>query len=152
MNARTAPPAPTIPRAALVAMAALVCLALAAAALVRWSGVDIREPDAAAVAVRALRFEDLPDGSIAVIDARDGARVRTVAGEAGFLRGTLRGLARERKRAGFGPEPPFELIGRADGRLTLSDPTTGRLVDLESFGPDNAGVFARLLVPAPQRP
>jgi putative photosynthetic complex assembly protein len=153
MSARPAPPnAPTIPRAALLAMAALAAFTLVAAALVRWSGVDIREPDAAAVAVRELRFEDLPDGSIAVVDARDGTRVRTVVGEAGFLRGTLRGLARERKRAGFGPERPFELIGRADGRLTLSDPATGRLVDLESFGPDNAGVFARLLVPVPQRP
>ena len=37
------------------------------------------------------------------------------------------------------------LIGRADGRLTLADPATGARIDLEAFGPTNAGVFARLL-------
>ena len=47
---------------------------------------------------------------------------------------------------------PSELIGRADGRLTLEDPTTGRRVDLESFGPTNAGVFAQLLVARNQDP
>ena len=57
-----------------------------------------------------------------------------------------RGLARERKRKGLGPELPFELIGRADGRLTLADPGTGRRVDLDSFGPDNSAVFASLML------
>jgi putative photosynthetic complex assembly protein len=143
--------APTLPRAALLAMAAVIVLALGSAAAVRLSGVDIREPDAAAVETRLLRFDDLPDGRIAVIDAASGARVDTVEGESGFVRGTLRGLARERKRQGLGPERPFELIGRADGRLTLRDPATGRIVDLESFGPTNAGVFARMLGPATPR-
>ena len=63
----------------------------------------------------------------------------------GFLRGTMRGLARERKRLGVSPAIPFDLIGRADGRLTLVDPGTGRRVDLESFGPENAAVFAALM-------
>ena len=151
MSARPAPCPPTIPRAALVAMATAIVIALGSAAAVRLSGVDIREPDAAAVASRMLRFDDLPDGRIAVIDAVSGARVDTVEGESGFVRGTLRGLARERKRQGLGPERPFELIGRADGRLTLLDPATGRIVDLESFGPTNAGVFARMLGSASPR-
>lgn len=152
MSARPTPHPVQLPRPALIGMIALAVFALVAAAVVRLSGVDVREPDAAAVMVRELCFDDLPDGSIAVTDARTGARVQTIEGESGFLRGTLRGLARERKRAGFGPEAAFELIARADGRLTLKDPTTGRMVDLESFGPTNAAVFARLLGPAPQRP
>lgn len=152
MSARPASAPPTLPRAALFAMGALVAFAFAAAALVRLSGVDIREPDAPAVTTRELRFEDLPDGGIAVVDARDGQRVTTIEGEAGFVRGVLRGMARERKRAGLGSQPPFELIGRADGRLTLRDPATGRIVDLESFGPVNAGAFARLLESAPRQP
>ena len=57
----------------------------------------------------------------------------------------MRGLARERKRQGIGPELPFQLVGRADGRLTLIDPGTGRRVDLESFGPTNAAAFVRLM-------
>jgi putative photosynthetic complex assembly protein len=123
----------------------LLLVSLVATATVRWSGTDIRNPDAPAVAVRELRFEDQADGSIAVTDARSGQLVHRYTGEQGFVRGVLRGLARERQRAGQGAQPPFELIARADGRLTLKDPVTGRLVDLESFGPLNAGAFAQLI-------
>ena len=104
----------------------------------------VREPDASPVKVLQLRFEDRPDGSIAVIDYKSGKQIEAVQGEAGFVRGTLRGLAQERKRRGLDSGPPFELIYRTDGRLTLSDTATGRLVDLESFGPTNAGTFFRL--------
>ena len=105
----------------------------------------VREPDASPVKVLQLRFEDRPDGSIAVIDYKSGKQIDAVQGEAGFVRGTLRGLAQERKRRGLDSGPPFELIYRADGRLTLSDTATGRLVDLESFGPTNASTFFKLL-------
>ena len=104
----------------------------------------VREPDALPTQVLQLRFEDRPDGSIAVIDYKSGKQIDAVQGEAGFVRGTLRGLAQERKRRGLDSGPPFELIYRTDGRLTLSDTATGRLVDLESFGPTNAGTFFRL--------
>lgn len=136
----------TFPRGPLIAVALVLLGSLSAVSAVRLSGVEIRTPDAAAVAVRELRFEDRPDGSIAVIDALDGRLVHSVTGEAGFVRGTLRGLARERKRAGHGPAQAFELIGRADGRLTLRDPVTGTMVDLESFGPLNAAPFAQLML------
>ena len=105
----------------------------------------VREPDTSPVKVLQLRFEDRPDGSIAVIDYKSGKQIDAVQGEAGFVRGTLRGLAQERKRRGLDSGPPFELIYREDGRLTLSDTATGRLVDLESFGPTNAGTFFKLL-------
>jgi len=104
----------------------------------------VREPDASPAQVLQLRFEDRPDGSIAIIDHKTGKQIDVVQGEAGFVRGTLRGLAQERKRRGLDSGPPFELIYRADGRLTLSDTATGRLVDLESFGPTNASTFFNL--------
>ena len=104
----------------------------------------LREPDALPAQVLQLRFEDRPDGSIAVINYKTGKQIDSVQGEAGFVRGTLRGLAQERKRRGLDSGPPFELIYRADGRLTLSDTATGRMVDLESFGPTNAGTFFKL--------
>jgi putative photosynthetic complex assembly protein len=107
----------------------------------------VREPDASPAQILQLRFEDRPDGSIAIIDYKTGKQIDAVQGEAGFVRGTLRGLAQERKRRGLDSGPPFELIYRADGRLTLSDTATGRMVDLESFGPTNAGSFYRLLDP-----
>lgn len=150
MSTNTASHDPMIPRGALLAMVSVALFALFAAAAVRLSGVEVREPDAPAAATRMLRFDDRPDGSIAVSDANTGAAVESFVGEQGFVRGVLRGLARERRARGLGPEQPFELIGRADGRLTLHDPATGRLVDLESFGPTNAAVFARLLTAAPR--
>ena len=104
-------------------------------AAVRLTGANIHYADAPAVSTLALRFEDRPDGSVAVIDAARGRVLDTVVGEAGFLRGTMRGLARERKRLGIGAGPEFHLIGRADGRLTLLDPATAQRIDLESFGP-----------------
>jgi putative photosynthetic complex assembly protein len=86
---------------------------------------------------------------VVVIDATTKSVIHTMTGEAGFFRGALRGLARERRRAGLGSEQPFQLIGRADGRLTLADPATGQRIDLESFGPTNAAVFARFMTDLP---
>lgn len=136
------PPSLRLP---LRAAGALVLVALMGTAAVRWSGLTIREPDAAVVSQRSLRFLDRPDGSIQVLDAATGVPLDNVVGQAGFVRGTLRALARERRRVGLGAEPAFELVARADNRLTLLDPSTGQRVDLESFGPTNAAAFAQWL-------
>lgn len=135
----------TIPGGLLFAMAGLVLASLVAVAAVRWSGTDIHTPDAGAALTRSLHFEDRADGSVAVIDAASGHEIERVQGEAGFLRGALRALTRERRMRDLGPGAAFELVGRADGRLTLHDPATGVRIDLESFGPTNAAAFARLL-------
>ncbi len=135
-----------VPQGALVGIGILLAVSLVAVTAVRVSGIDVRVPDAEAVMTRDLRFEDAADGSVAVIDARSGRTVESIAGEQGFLRGSLRALARERRARGLGPEQPFQLIGRKDGRLTLVDTATGGRIDLESFGPTNARVFARLLL------
>ena len=134
-----------VPPAALALMAGLLVASLTVVAAVRWSGMEIREPDAPSVQVAPLHFRDLPDGSIAVLDAASGRLVQTVTGEAGFLRGALRVLSHERLRRGIGNTDPFELHRRQDGRLTLIDPQTGVRLDLESFGPQHAGSFARLM-------
>lgn len=140
------------PRWPLAGAALLVVFSLLAVAMVRLTGVGVSHvPDGASIMERDFRFEDRPDGSIAVIDARDGRVVEIVTGANGFLRGTLRSLTRERKRQGMGPEQSFRLIARADGRLTLEDRATGRRVDLESFGPTNAGVFAQMLTASGNR-
>ena len=55
---------------------------------------------------RELRFADLADGGVSVTDARDGAAVALIApGEGGFLRGTVRGLVRDRRRSEAAPGP-----------------------------------------------
>lgn len=135
------------PRGPLIASAVLLSAVILAVAAVRLTGVGAaRVVDAPTVSERGLQFEDRDDGSIVVIDAGTGATVETIEpGTNGFLRSTLRGLVRERKRQGLGAEQPFRLVAHADGRLTLVDPATERRVDLEAFGPTNIATFAQLL-------
>jgi putative photosynthetic complex assembly protein len=149
----TKAPAEVIPRR--VVNGALIGLGLLFVGLAAWrgTGVSIREPDARAVQQRELRFTDRADGGIEVRDAAGGQTLDVMHGEQGFLRGTLRGLARERKRRGLADAHGLELqlIARADGRLTLADAATGERIDLESFGPSNVAVYARWLGPTAAR-
>lgn len=147
MNESTAMKHAGGPRLPVMAMVTLVLTALLGAAWVRLSGHDIRQPDAPVSMTRTLHFADRTDGAIDVTEAGSGALVQRIEGEQGFVRGTLRGFARERRARSVGPEAPFELVLHTDGRLTLIDPSTGRRVDLESFGPTNLAEFARLLEP-----
>lgn len=140
-----------LPKGVLMAAAGLVVATLATVGAMRAAGVAPLAPEASpAVMLRELRFTDLPDGAVGVIDARDGRQIAVLEpGQDGFARATLRTFARERRNAGIGPEAPLVLASRADGRITLDDPATGRHVDLEAFGPAAAGAFLRLLAPTP---
>jgi putative photosynthetic complex assembly protein len=152
------PPRTSMPTLPLVACAVLALGTLAGVSVVRLTGVGSALSDVAPVVQeRALSFQDRVDGGITVLDARNGAVIGDVApGTNGFLRSAMRGLVRERKREGIGPQLPFELVIRGDQRLTLEDPGTGRRIDLRSFGPTNAGVFEHLLyvtaIAAPSAP
>jgi putative photosynthetic complex assembly protein len=121
-----------------------VASALLGTAWQRYAGEPLSDEAAPAQWQRSLHFEDRPNGDIAVVDAVSRHEVARFQGEQGFVRGALRALARERRRFSMGPEQPFELTGHVDGRLTLRDPATGMRLNLESFGPTNAGVFSRL--------
>jgi putative photosynthetic complex assembly protein len=138
---------PPVPRGPLLAIGALLLATVLGAGSARLGGLGkLRVPEAPPVQVRELRFDDRADGSVAIRDAGSDRVVATVApGSGGFLRGTMRGLVRERKRQGLGDDLPFRLAGHADGRLLLEDPATGRLIDIGSFGPTNGAVFAQLL-------
>ena len=74
--------------------------------------------------------------------------VLAVGGD-GFVRGVLRGVARERRGRGLGSDLPVRLIARRDGTLALEDPATGRRIELNAFGATNAAAFARFLPVAP---
>jgi putative photosynthetic complex assembly protein len=130
----------------------LVVLVLAATAIARWQGWQDRVSDAPVQWERSLRFEDTPQGEVQVSDADSGQVVALFAGEQGFLRGTLRALVRERRRQSANEATPFVLRGHADARLVLLDPSTGQRIDLDSFGPSNKAVFARLQPTAPLSP
>ena len=139
-------PASGMPRGVLIAAGALIAFAIVGASATKFSGVGAdRTPVARAVQTLSLRFEDQANGSVLVRNADDGAVIYTIAPETnGFMRATVRGLVRERKRSDVGDETPFLLTRWDDGRVSLDDTTTGRRVPLEAFGPTNAGAFAQL--------
>jgi putative photosynthetic complex assembly protein len=153
----------TVPRGALLGAAAMILLSFGLAAAARRN--HLAHPEAgSAPAQQAIevRFEDRAGGDIAMLDATTGRPLGLVpAGGDGFVRGVLRSMFRTRKLESRALSPRglsqtdreagFRLAREADGRLTLSDPRTGRRVDLGSFGPTNAAAFARLLAEAVAR-
>ncbi len=135
------------PKFPLYTIGAGLVLMLALVAVIRIGDIGTTYASVASpIAERELRFEDRTDGALAVVDASNGKVVEILApGTNGFVRGAVRGLVRERKRNEIGPDVPFHLAARADGRLTLDDPTTNRQIDLKSFGATNAAVFEKML-------
>lgn len=136
------------PRGPLIGAGVLVAVALVAVAASRATGVgETRLPHSPAVESRAFHFEDRDDGAVAVFAAAEERPVVAVIapGTNGFLRGVLRGLARDRRLEGIGPDLPFRLSRHGDGRLSLEDTATGRDIELDAFGPTNVQAFAALL-------
>lgn len=148
----------TVPRPALVMAIALVAVSLLMTTAVQF-GLAEREAVPAVARSKAavapartlsLRFADMPDGAVQVSNAASGTVIASLKGEndgGGFVRGVLRGMARERAMRGVGQEPPFTLTLWQDGSLSLSDPATGRAVELGAFGPDNRAAFLRFIAP-----
>lgn len=142
----------SIPKGAAIGAVALVLFAVAGVSTLsveRYADL----PPVAVLEQRALLFQDRPDGSVAVLSASDGTLVHSVPpGGDGFIRGTMRGLNRERVMSGIAPETPFELTRYADGRFELRDTATGRKIDLRAFGATNTAAFERLLTSGEKRP
>jgi len=125
-----------------LALAVLVALTIAPAGRPRAP----EEAGAVTLASRAITVADRDDGAVVIRDAADGRVVLVLPpGQDGFMRGTLRGLARDRRLRNLGPEAPFRLTAWSDGRMTLDDMATGRRLDLLAFGQTNAEAFLRLL-------
>ncbi len=135
------------PRNVLIILGSVMLFSILVAGFGRAMGHSDSAPAAAPLSVRELVFHDSPDGSILVYDVKDAAAPIDVVAPAtnGFLRATMRGLARQRLRQDADHDVPFRLTRWADGRLTLEDPATGRRVEMEAFGIDNEKVFAALL-------
>jgi putative photosynthetic complex assembly protein len=138
------------PTRALVAAAALIGFSMVATAVGRYVRVNTPPPveQSAPAPSRAvnLRFIDETDGSVTVRNSDSGVTVANLApGTNGFIRGVMRGLARERRSRSIGAEPPFRLAAWPDGRLTLDDTATGRRIDLNAFGISNQDAFEKVL-------
>lgn len=135
------------PRKVLIAFAVLMGTTVLLVAAARLSGYNASQvPPSPVVQSRDLRFTEGPDGVLMVLDVADGSTVATLpAGGDGFLRGVLRATSRGRKGAHVGPDTPYRLARLADGRLTLKDLGTQRVIELNSFGPTNVASFAIFL-------
>ena len=135
------------PRPVLIGAAAIMLFSILGAAAGRMWGDTYTRPTAPPVVMRELLFKDMPDGSVGIFDARDPSAPISVAAPQtnGFLRATMRSLASQRKRQDADRDIPFRLTLWADNRLTLEDPVTHRVVEMEAFGKDNEKVFAALL-------
>lgn len=143
------------PKGALWGAAAMIGLTLATVTAVRTGLINGPETAPAArarehvkiVATRSFRFTDRADGALVATDVATGEVAQTTepGTNSGFIRGVLRGLARERKLHQVGKEPPFTVTQWADGALTLTDTATGRVIELGSFGPDNRATWVKLL-------
>lgn len=140
-------PFPLMP---LLGAGALVLVSLLSVAWVQWFADPAPDPAGASpvVASRTLQFEDADGGVVHVIDAGTGVLIAELPfGEQGFVRATVRGLARARRARGLGAEVPFTLEQRASGQLLLIDPLTGQEIDLWAFGSLNAQPFSGFLHP-----
>ena len=141
--------ADAFPKGAVIAMGAVIALTIAGAGASRLAKLSAPVAPITAPASQAaveLRFADQADGSIAITEARTGAVVSTVAPDTGgFIRGVMRGLARDRMMRHIGQVAPFRLSRDGQGQLWLQDTATQRLIDLEAFGAGNRASFAALL-------
>jgi putative photosynthetic complex assembly protein len=137
------------PRWTLMAAGVLIAVSIVGAGLARQARLNT-PPEASAyappLASRDLRFIDTEAGAVEVREADTGALVHQVEpGEGGFIRGVMRGMARDRRAHGVGEAPPFRLAEWPDGRLSLEDLATGKQIELSAFGADNRRAFHRLL-------
>lgn len=136
------------PRADLAQKAIAAFMLFSLVSVMLWTPPPPTEvSDDGVVGFRALTFADGPDGQVLVRDAFSGEAVDTLGTGHGFLRATLRSLARLRTEAGHPPEAPFHLREYESGQLLLIDPTTNEVIDLWAFGEPNLAVFAKYVQP-----
>jgi putative photosynthetic complex assembly protein len=140
------------PRLALIAGVVLMGGSIAAAAAGRYAQTSHVSPAQSSqpVIARDLAFFDMQNGSVEVRDS-EGQQVLFVAepGTNGFIRGVMRGMARNRHAHGLGQKEAFRLAQWPNGRLSLEDLATGRVIELEAFGAENRKAFAQLLETQP---
>jgi putative photosynthetic complex assembly protein len=104
-------------------------------------------PEAVAVADRQISFTRTADGGVTVADAKTGDVLGTWPHDTNaFVRTVMLGLMHD--RSAVAPDDratPFRLTRWHDGRVSVSDPVSGRSVELAAFGRSQVETFERLL-------
>lgn len=136
-----------IPTPLLIGAAALMGLSVLGAVMARTTGIGAQQDTTAPVTERvSVRFIDAADGGVLALHQDTGVKIASFSpGHGGFVRSALRAVAFKRKVLGLGDTAPFEISRSSDGRMILSDPTSGEKIELAAFGGDNANDFAEIL-------
>jgi putative photosynthetic complex assembly protein len=139
-----------VSRTGLIAAIGLVFIALGLTTASRVSQIlhplPLEAPSAAPANAIELVFLDEPDGSVQVRRSEDRSLVQVIKPTTGgFVRGVMRGFARDRMVRNVGSSPPFLLALSKAGQLSLTDLATGRVTVLEAFGSTNRAAFASML-------
>ena len=135
------------PRAPLIAAILVVGLTVAGVGATRLgliSPATAEASDAQPVAYADMRFAYMDDGGVRVTVLDDGERIIPPA-TGGFVRGVLRGLVRDRRARGLGSEQPFRVTEWSDGKVTIQDLATARVIKLDAFGQTNRQAFLDLM-------
>lgn len=145
---------PTVPLGAKLFGGGLVLFALALVVAVQLGWMDKQavpaasrvEASATPLASRDLRFAMGSEDALTVEDVASGEVIaRYAQSEGGFVRGSMRGLGRERMIHGVSADTPYTLTRWSDGSISLTDHGTGETVELGAFGADNRAAFEALL-------
>ena len=85
-------------------------------------------------------------GTSALADENGTIIARATAEEKGGFIGVI-GIAVHRQRAvhGVTTNEPIRVVRRENGRIVIIDDSTGEVMELLGYGPDNVATFARLL-------
>lgn len=145
----------SVPKGALWFVAAVIIFTMMSAVAVRLgyapmsaSPVLLRQAEhLKPLVTRDLSFVDQKGGGLQITDIGSGRVVQEIEPgvPSGFIRGVVRSMGRERRMRNIGPGAAFRLSSWPDGELSLTDTFTGRIIELNSFGPDNRASFAGLL-------
>lgn len=130
-----------IPKRLLQAMMGLV---IATLIIVSYAVLTGREPSGQPKAAAVLQSRDVllsGDGNAILMTTVEGETLLDLK-EGGFITAVRSGLARKRLVVGVAGNPPVTLSRLANGRVTLSDPATGWVVELTNFGDRQAKVWS----------
>lgn len=134
----------TMTRPYLLVVGAAILASLLAVGI--WGGPGAPPPAQTPRASLTLRFTELPDGGLSVVNVSTGQEMdRLAEGENGFLRTLLRVVRRDIERTPAVISMPFRIEVWQDNSITLTDSATERRIDLLAFGPTNVEVFKRWL-------
>lgn len=147
-NFRAGPDKELVPRVLVRLMVSIVALCLIMVSAHVWTGQpkDATPPQSAVVMEKVLFLQGDMSGAARVMDANGTMIADLSPEEGGFLSGMWRVLQRERIKARVALDGPIRVTAMENGRMAITDPSTGWSADLMGFGQDNAAAFARLLI------